>query len=185
MKKTINVSLGGRDYTIDEDAFVALSNYLDNYRAQIKNDYQPNEVMDELEAGIADHFDKALASGKKVIDLQTVTSTISTIGFPEGSHKDSFSYGDTYTAQTGPRKFFRDKKNGAIGGVCAGMAAYFNLDILLVRLIFIILLLGASVGFWLYIILWIIVPKAETPTQRCQMRGWATTPENLERVTKE
>ena len=185
MKRTIHISLGNRDYTIDEDAYLALSKYLDSYQSKIKHDYQPTEIMEELEAGIADHFDQKLAAGFQVISLDIITSVISEIGFPDGTYKDSFSYGNTYIPQSGPRKFFRDKKNGVIGGVCSGLAAYFNLDILLVRIIFLILLLGMGICFGLYIILWIISPKAETPDQLCQMRGWAVTPENIERVSKE
>lgn len=182
MKKTININLGGRDYTIAEDAYLALNNYLNNYRTGIQNGYQPDEVMEELEAGIADHFDQKIAAGVQLIDLATVNEIIAQMGMPDGS-KNTFTYDNDTSAQKGPRKFFRDPQNKAIGGVCAGLAAYFNFDILLIRILFIILLICGSLGFWLYIILWIIAPKAETPEQRCQMRGWAPTPENIKKVS--
>lgn len=56
------------------------------------------------------------------------------------------------------RRFTLDKKNRKIGGVCAGLANYFGLDVTLIRAAFIFALLCLSTGFWLYIILWIIAP---------------------------
>ncbi len=57
------------------------------------------------------------------------------------------------------RKFERDPMNKVLGGVCSGLADYFNLDVALVRVFFVIAMLFASFGFWLYIILWIITPE--------------------------
>ena len=58
-------------------------------------------------------------------------------------------------------KFYRDSKNKVLGGVCSGLANYFNLDVALLRVIFVIAFLFASFGFWLYIILWIVIPQSE------------------------
>jgi phage shock protein C len=55
----------------------------------------------------------------------------------------------------------RDVKNAILGGVCAGLGKYFNIDKLLVRLIFLFAFLWAGVGPLLYLILWLLVP-AET-----------------------
>ena len=56
------------------------------------------------------------------------------------------------------RKLYRNSMNRVIGGVCSGLAEYFGLDIALVRIAFVIAFLFASFGFWLYIILWIVLP---------------------------
>ena len=55
-------------------------------------------------------------------------------------------------------KFQRDSENKVLGGVCSGLANYFNLDVALLRVVFVISFLFASFGFWLYIILWIVIP---------------------------
>ncbi len=55
-------------------------------------------------------------------------------------------------------RFYRDSKNKVLGGVCSGLANYFNLDVALLRVLFVIALLFASFGFWLYIILWVVIP---------------------------
>ena len=56
------------------------------------------------------------------------------------------------------RRLSRNSMNRVIGGVCSGLAEYFGLDIALVRIAFVIAFLFASFGFWLYIILWIVLP---------------------------
>ena len=50
-----------------------------------------------------------------------------------------------------------DKK---IAGVCGGIAEYFNIDSLIVRIIFIALALGGSLGIWIYLLVWLLAPKA-------------------------
>ncbi|ALD20600.1 PspC domain-containing protein [Hymenobacter sp. DG25A] len=72
------------------------------------------------------------------------------------------------------KKLYRDTDNGKIGGVSAGLAAYFKYDVVLFRLLFV---LGIFVGFGipLYIILWILLPEAKTASDRLRMRGDAVT----------
>src|SRR5690606_25006507 len=57
------------------------------------------------------------------------------------------------------KELFRDKDNSTIGGVCAGLARYFSMDVTLVRAIFLIALVGFGSGFILYLILWIVLPE--------------------------
>jgi phage shock protein PspC (stress-responsive transcriptional regulator) len=74
------------------------------------------------------------------------------------------------------RKLFRDVDTGKVGGVAAGLAAYFRTDVVLVRVLF---LLGAFLTFGstviIYIILWVVVPEALTVSEKMQMRGDAVT----------
>lgn len=60
---------------------------------------------------------------------------------------------------TESKKLYRSRTDHMLGGVCAGLADFFGMDPTIMRLIFVALLLGASFGFWLYIILWIVVPE--------------------------
>ena len=59
------------------------------------------------------------------------------------------------------KKLQRDTTNKAIGGVCSGLANYFNIDAALLRVLFVLMFLCASAGFWLYIILWIVMPAGQ------------------------
>lgn len=77
------------------------------------------------------------------------------------------------------KKFFRDTDAGKLGGVCSGLSTYFNIDVTLVRIIFVIALLCGSAGFWAYLLIWLIAPAAKTPEEKCELRGLPPTPENL------
>lgn len=57
------------------------------------------------------------------------------------------------------KELYRDKQRASIGGVCAGLADYFNVDITLVRALFLVALFGFGTGVLLYVILWIVVPE--------------------------
>lgn len=57
------------------------------------------------------------------------------------------------------KRLYRSEDDRIIGGVCAGIAEYFDVDPVVIRVIAVILLFAWSFGFWLYLILWIIVPK--------------------------
>ena len=79
------------------------------------------------------------------------------------------------------KKLYLDVENRKLGGVCSGLAAYFDIDVTLIRIIFLALLLCGSFGFWLYIIIWIVAPKALTPAQKCELRGIEANAENMAR----
>lgn len=187
MKKVVNVGIGGRSFTIDEDAYQRLNAYLESFKAKTNMGYQTNEVMDELESRIAEIFEQELSSKSEVVNIALVNKVIAQLGMPDGSAADGNSYSSSsgnsqeyrYEYSNGQRKFFRDPDNCVIGGVCSGLAAYFNIDILLVRILMVVLLLVGSAGFWIYIIVWIVTPKAANAAQKCEMRGWPVTAENM------
>ena len=83
----------------------------------------------------------------------------------------------------GNKILYRSRRNRVIAGVCAGLADYFNIDISLMRVLFFVALLCGSFGFWLYIIIWIVAPKALTPAQKCELRGIEANAENMARFT--
>ena len=58
------------------------------------------------------------------------------------------------------KKFALSATDKKIAGVCGGIAEYFGVDSLLVRILFVVLLFGGSLGFWAYILLWILAPKS-------------------------
>ncbi len=83
------------------------------------------------------------------------------------------------------KKFYRDKDNKVLGGVCSGLAAYFGVDITVIRLLFVVGVFLFGTGFLAYIILWIVAPKAQTLTQKMQMKGEPVTLSNIETNIKE
>lgn len=177
MKKVITAGIGGRSFTINDDAYARLDSYLIAFRAHVR-EVGTQEVMDDLESRISELFYEAVGDGSRVVDLELVEKVISQLGMPDGS--------DTSATEEQPkavRKLYRDTDDVRIAGVCSGLAIYFNIDTALVRILMLVALLAGSVGFWLYVVLWIAVPKALTPAQKCELRGLAPTAGNLSKFT--
>ena len=84
---------------------------------------------------------------------------------------DTLDFGGSLTG----RKLFRDVDSGKVGGVSAGLAAYFRTDVVLVRVLFLISMFLGGSGFIIYLILWVVVPEARTVSEKMQMRGDAVT----------
>jgi phage shock protein PspC (stress-responsive transcriptional regulator) len=84
---------------------------------------------------------------------------------------DTLDFGGKLTG----RKLFRDTDTGKVGGVAAGLAAYFQTDVVLIRVLFLVSLFLGGSGFIAYIILWVVVPEARTLSEKMQMRGDAVT----------
>ena len=59
------------------------------------------------------------------------------------------------------KKLQRDTQHRVIGGVCSGLANYFDIDVSLIRVLFVVMFLCASAGFWLYILLWLVMPAGQ------------------------
>ena len=87
----------------------------------------------------------------------------------------------TYYGDNPSKKLFRDPDDKKIAGVCSGLAIFFNLDVVLIRTIFLITFIFGSTGLWVYLVIWIAVPLAKTAREKCQLRGIPPTPENLAR----
>ena len=190
MKKTLNVAIGGCSFTIDDDAYKALEEYLDSFKAGLDNSSSSNEVMDELEMRIADLLKEKIGR-REVIDISMVDAVLNQIG-PISTRtvrsEESTSQQTEQQYRTGNqetvRKFYRDAEGKKIAGVCSGLALYLNIDVTLVRIIFLVAFLCGSAGFWIYIVLWIVAPEARTAAEKCELRGIPATAENIRRFTE-
>ena len=190
MKKTLNVAIGGCSFTIDDDAYKTLEEYLDSFKAGLDNSSSSNEVMDELEMRIADLLKEKIGK-REVIDKNMVDAVLNQIG-PISTRtvrsEESTSQQNEQQYRTGNqetvRKFYRDAEGKKIAGVCSGLALYLNIDVTLVRIIFLVAFLCGSAGFWIYIVLWIVAPEARTAAEKCELRGIPATAENIRRFTE-
>lgn len=186
MKKVINVGIGGRSFAMDEDAYSTLKKYLNAFRTQSKLGLQSKEVMDDLEERIADLFSEGVTPYKDVVDILMVDKVISQLGMPDGEPYNgcgSDPVSDILSGNRPSRKFYRNPCNKTIAGICSGLALYLNVDILLVRIVFLIAFFMGSAGFWIYVILWIAAPLAQTPAQKCELFGLPVTAENLRKFS--
>ena len=184
MKKVMNVGIGGFGYMIDEDAYYRLNNYLSRFKNGLDSGRESAEVMSDVEERIAEIFREELRYKEEVVNLALVEKVIARLGFPDGTERtDEFAFDRGYDTFGRPRKkLYRDPDNVMIGGICSGLAAYFDMDISLWRIIFVIAIFLPIPGILAYIILWIAVPVARTAAQKLEMRGLPVTAENLRRA---
>lgn len=187
MKTTISAAVGGYNFIFDNDAFARLSDYLEKFRKAL-DPIGAQEVMDELEMRIADLFKERL-SGKEVVDIQMVDSIIAQLGLPEG---EQYRGSENSTRVEEPKAGFplgnggrimRDPDDRKLGGVCSGLAHYFSIDVTLMRILFLLALVMGTAGFWIYVILWFIVPEANTAAKKCELHGLEVNAENIRRFT--
>lgn len=191
MKKVTNAFIGGRNFTLDEDAYNRLSAYLSHFRAKLTvSELQKGEVMEEIEGRIAELFYQEVGESSRVVSLALVEKVTSTLGMPDGSAENSagasYASGDYTARESGkaPKKLYRDKWEKRLGGVCAGLSWYFDVDVTLIRVLMLVALLCGSAGFWVYVILWIAIPAADTPAKQCEMQGIPATAENMARFAR-
>ena len=194
MKKTINVAIGGCSFTIDEDAYNTLNDYLERFKAALDSTSSSSGVMDELEVRIADLL-KGRLGGRQVVDLVMTQSVIGELGYPEGYNpaeeqtgkeeapKEEYHYSGT-DGEKPARKLFRDPDGKKLAGVCSGIALFLNVDVVLIRVIFLVALICGSAGFWIYLVIWIAAPEARTAAEKCELRGIPATAENIRRFTQ-
>jgi len=188
MKKTVTANIGGFVFQIDDDAFELLSRYLERVRRKFSSEPGCDEIMADIENRIAETLQKKVLAGKNVIVLIDVKELIMQLGEPEqivGEDEEPASSTDnSYDGGRPSKRLYRDPDDSILGGVCSGLAAYFGLDPTLVRVLFALSLL-AGFGFMLYIILWIVVPKAKTTSERLEMRGQRVNLSNIKRSVDE
>ena len=159
MKETINVNIAQQAFTMDMDAYSTLTTYLDDIGRRLSP--SDTETLSDIEARIAELFREKVPSPMMVVNYATVRSVMSQIGEPElfgeAYRPMSDSQGNRTFPGEQPRKLLRPRTNRSVAGVCSGLANYFNVDVTLIRIVFIV---GFFAGFstvLLYIILWIVI----------------------------
>lgn len=187
MKKTLTVNLGGTVFHIDEDAYELLDKYLSNLRIHFKKEEGSDEIMNDFESRISELLGERIRLGYEVITVEQVEDVIKRMGRPEdifGEETFAEETKEEYrakTEETAKKRFFRNPDDRILGGLAGGLAAYMDWDPTVVRLVILLLtffLLGPF-SVVAYIILWLIVPEANTAAEKLQMRGESVTIENI------
>ena len=172
MKQVININFQGRVVPIEVTAFDMLKNYTESLNKHFANEEGKEEIINDIESRIGELFQARLKDGATCITDDDVNAIINSMGRPEdledadgGLHSSatgqeqqtgSQQQNATYTTTTSKR-LFRDDQNKVLGGVCAGLGNYFNIDPVIVRIIFIVTF---GVAFLPYLILWAAVPTS-------------------------
>lgn len=167
MKETINVNLAQQAFTMDKDAYVTLTSYLDDIGRRLPAD--DTDTLPDIEARIAEIFRERVPSPMMVITYTTVLATMQQIGNAEMFGEANRPLNDAEQPHVGKkstRRFVRSIDDKAIAGVCGGIAEYFGIDSTLVRIIFVVgVIAGFSTGL-LYFILWLVTEKQSRTTTK-------------------
>jgi phage shock protein PspC (stress-responsive transcriptional regulator) len=191
MNKTININLGGFFFHIDEEAYQKLRRYLASISKSLSEDPQgKNEIIADIEARISELLSEKITDSRQVVNEGDIEDIIVIMGQPEDYAEAEEAYSDasySYTRnKASGKKLFRDGDDKFLGGVASGIAHYFNIDTIWVRLLFLITTLGGlGIGILVYIILWILLPEAKTTAEKLQMEGEPVNIDNIEKKIRE
>ena len=179
MKKTYNISLNGHLFHMEEDAGNKLQNYIQTLEDYYLKEDDGREIMNDIEGRIAELLEEYMQTpDKKVITITDIEKVISVMGTPNDIIDDS---GTPHKQQKQEKKLYRDTDHMVFGGVASGIAAYLNVSIVAVRLIFALLAFFYGVTILIYIVLWIAVPAALTAKQKLEMKGEPINISNIEK----
>lgn len=182
MERTISASLNGKNFIFEESAYRMMTSYLRQYRSKL-NSADKDDDMKAVEVTLAQLLSIKLGN-LNTINTQIVEESIDRIGMPDGSKfeydingKNNNGYGGLFSG----RRLYRSYKGAMIGGVCQGLSIFLGIDASILRIIFLLAMIFGLSGFWIYLVLWIAIPCARTPEERCNQYGYSPTNENINR----
>lgn len=182
MNKTIIINITGIIFHIEEDAYELLKNYINQVKKHFSSSDDSFEIITDIETRIAEMFTELLKKdSRQVIVSEDVKGIIAKMGNVSDFETDEEGEETTFNSPqtTEKARLYRHPDDNIIGGVCGGIAAYFDFDPLWLRLGWALSIILAGFGLLLYIILWIIIPKAETRAEKLAMKG---KPVNLSNI---
>ncbi len=178
MKQVININFQGRVVPIEQTAYDTLKNYIETLNRFFAKEEGKEEIINDIESRIAELFQQRIKDGATCITEEDVNAVIKSMGTPEdfetedlasalgGKSEGEKSYEkgseQSYASSHQPKRLFRNENDKVLGGVCSGLANYFSVDVVLVRIIFVILAVSFGVGLIPYLILWVVVPSTAT-----------------------
>ncbi len=194
MNKTVSINLGGQVFQIDELAYERLWKYLESIKAKYANTKGGSDIISDIESRLAEMFYEYLGGKRQVITTEDVELTIGTMGQPDDfeiplEDDEEAQSTSKRTAQDDKkqRRLFRNPDDKVIGGVASGLSEYFGIaDPIWIRLVFLItFFLGVGSSFLVYLVLLVLVPKAQTASEKLQMRGEPINIDNIEKTIRE
>jgi phage shock protein PspC (stress-responsive transcriptional regulator) len=181
MNKTVSIHLQGAPFIFEEQAYDRLNSYLQQLKQVLQKEEGSDEILQDVELRMVELLQQHLTTFKQVVELELVEQIIQKLGKPEDFSDDTVGTDETSSVQDTAieKRLFRDGDRAMIGGVCAGVSAYFNIDVVIVRVIYICCFLTFGIGFLLYIVLWAIIPLAKTSSDKLRMKGQHVNIENM------
>lgn len=172
MKKIININLSSRLIPMEDSAYELLKSYLDSLKRHFSREEGGEEIVSDIEDRIAELFQEKLKKGAHCITDEDVNNMVNIMGRPEQLEEETatepkekvFSDPDDTVPQNPPgaKRLVRDENDKILGGVCSGMAAYWGIDPVIVRIVTFLLCLAWGTGIIAYLILWIVLPSSRS-----------------------
>ena len=199
MKKNISINISGIIFHIEEDGYEALRKYLDSINKYFASFEDSSEIISDIESRIAEIFLTKLNEGKQVITADDVKGLMVTMGSvtdfkaaeeetteaaagatsSQAKAEQQEARRESTTSSHAPKKMQRDSQRKVLGGVCAGLGHYFNIDPVWPRILFALLVLGSYGGLIIaYIILWIVLPESSELEDQPSVKKMYRDPEN-------
>ena len=182
MKEITRIHLAKTPYDIELDAKEVLQKYL----SEIKQMMGSEDTMYEIEARMVELLGERGVQNNGIITMLDVEDLRSKMGLPKefsDSESNEDSQADLTPSNSPAKRLMRDTDNAIFGGVCAGIAAYWGINPLWVRLLFIISpFITFGTALLVYIIIWISLPEAKTAAEKLQMRGEPVTLDSLKKA---
>lgn len=182
MKEITRIHLAKTPYDIELDAKEVLQKYL----SEIKQMMGSEDTMYEIEARMVELLGERGVQSNGIITVSDVEDLRSKMGLPKefsDSESTEDSQANLIPSNSPAKRLMRDTDNAIFGGVCAGIAAYWGINPLWVRLLFIISpFITFGTALLVYIIIWISLPEAKTAAEKLQMRGEPVTLNSLKKA---
>jgi phage shock protein PspC (stress-responsive transcriptional regulator) len=179
MRKVTTVNLNGNAYQLEEAAYEKLREYLDDAEQKLLGSPDRTEIMGDLEQAIGDKCDTCLGAHKNVVSEAEVAQILREMGPVEGVAPDPGAQAGSAEQSSVPpaasprgrRRLFRLPSEGMLGGVCAGLAAYTTVDVVWVRLAFLVLAFSTGIWFFVWLAMLFVMPVADTPEEIAAAHG--------------
>lgn len=193
MNKTIIININSIVFHIEEDAYETLRSYMIDIKKHFGNTAESKEILEDIENRIAEMFNERIQTGRKeVLNLSDVQEVIAQMGqvsdFEISEEHNNSQYQQAqqeHASDLFGKKLMRDPDDKLLGGVCSGLAHYFNMEPRWARVLFMLFVLIGGSGFLVYIILWIVMPQAETRADKMAMRGEEPNLQNFKKSFEE
>ena len=190
MNEIKKCSISGISFTLDKEAYARLEEYISSLKKAYDHNPDGAEIIADIEARIAELILSALSDAGQTVRKPLIENIIAQLGCAEDISGESAADEPIKSDTRIPRRLYRDVENAKLGGVCAGLGKYFDVDTVWIRLVpFLPLLmlifcdgLAASIfgnlfGMFVisYIIMWFAVPSAKSARQKLEMNGEPVT----------
>ena len=192
MNKTVTVNIGGMVFHIEELAYEKMKKYLEAIRGYFTSSDGRDEIIQDIESRMAEMFNERIGTARQVVTEEDVEFVINAMGKPEQvagedeeSNQNSYSGSARTTGERPYRRLYRDPEDRVIAGVCSGFSHYVGIDPIWIRLAFAVAFFIFGSGLLLYIILGFIIPKAQTPAEKLEMRGEPVNINNIRKTVEE